>query len=516
MVDPADAERPTPRDRLAPRGALVAMSHDSACSWGILAIFMVAALGGSSCGQADVSLRQKPSPPTGNGGAGGGGGSLGGSAGTPGQAGSLVITTGAGGSGCSGPSCSTVSCPNGGTTSISGTVYDPAGQVPLYNVVAFVPSEPPAPLASGAACETCSGNFSGKPVAVALSDAQGSFKILESPAGDNIPLVLQIGRWRRQIVVPHVEACTDTPITDKNLTRLPRNHSEGDIPKIVVATGGSDSLECLLKKIGVDQAEFTPPSGTGRVHLYAGYRAATTMQQGGTSVALPSADDLWNSLEQLMRYDVMLLSCEGDSGVSESRSLAQLQNVRGYADRGGRIFGSHYHNNWIRSEDGQPDWPYTQVVKFASGAHGFTTDITAQIDSSFPKGAALRDWLANVGATPTPGQIVIKGGEHTVDAVVPGLATQWIYGTDNDRKTPMVQYFSFTAPIGQTECGRMVFSDLHVSTGSGDSSKVPFPTGCASAPLSPQEKALEFMLFDLSSCVQKKETDKPEPPPVIK
>ena len=58
----------------------------------------------------------------------------------------------------------------------------------------------------------------------------------------------------------------------------------------------------------------------------------------------------------------------------------------------------------------------------------------------------------------------------TVDAVVPGLATQWIYGTDNDRKTPMVQYFSFTAPIGQTECGRMVFSDLHVSTGSGDSS----------------------------------------------
>jgi hypothetical protein len=479
---------------------------------------LTAALFATACGQAPLSDR-KPGSSTGSGGSGIVVGPVGGAAGQgqggqSGQAGTLVTTTGAGG-GCSG-SCSVVTCPNGGTTSISGIVYDPAGQVPLYNVVAYVPGEKPAPISEGAACETCSGNFTGKPLAVGLSDAHGNFKVTDAPAGDNVPLVLQIGKWRRQIVIPHVEACADTPVTDKNLTRLPRNQSEGDIPRIAMATGGSDSLECLLKKIGVDEAEFTPASGTGRVHLYAGYRAATTMQRAGASVTLTTTDDLWNSLDGLMHYDVMLMSCEGDSGVSESRSLLQLTNVRSYADKGGKIFGSHYHNNWIRSEEGDPGWPYPQVVKFASGAHGFTTDVTALIDSSFPKGEALRDWLANVGATPTPGQIVIKGGEHTVDAVMPGLATQWIYGTDADKKTPMVQYFSFTAPIGQTECGRMVFSDLHVSTGSGDSSKVPFPSGCTSQPLSAQERALEFMLFDLSSCVQKKETDPPEPPPVIK
>jgi hypothetical protein len=161
------------------------------------------------------------------------------------------------------------------------------------------------------------------------------------------------------------------------------------------------------------------------------------------------------------------------------------------------------------------------VAKFASGAHGFTTDITNMIDMSFPKGVAFGQWLSNVGATPTPGQLVIKGAEHTIDASVPPLSQRWIYGTDMDRNTPMVQYLTFNTPVpslpiptpAPKQCGRMVLSDLHVASGTGDSGKVPFPTGCVSTTLTPQEKALEFMIFDLSSCVTT--DDKPPQPPDI-
>ena len=89
-------------------------------------------------------------------------------------------------------------------------------------------------------------------------------------------------------------------------------------------------------------------------------------------------------------------------------------------------------------------------------------------------------------------------------------------------------YFSFDTPVaGPNYCGRAVFSDLHVAGnplimdtgngggmgGGGGGGGMPPPAGCDSAKdLSPQEKALEFMLFDLSSCVI---SDTIAPPPLM-
>ncbi len=411
--------------------------------------------------------------------------------------------------------------PYGCPTSVSGTVFDPAGKLPLYNVVLYVPTQPLEPLSSGARCETCDGNFSGRPVTAAVSDAAGRFTLDLSkvPKSDAIPLVIQVGKWRRQITLPAVTACADTPL-ENGRVRLPRDRSEGDLPKFAVVRGGSDALECLFLKIGVSPTEISATAGDERVHLYVndGTKAAGTGQVSGGG-AIPLAGTLYSSLEQLMSYDALFLACDGngratyeDTGVKYG--TAAFSNIQKYADQGGRVFGSHYHNYWVRPDkfDELSLAPYPMVATFASSQHGFDQDVTGDVNASFPKGVALRDWLVNVGASSEPGKLLIHDGEHTVDATLPGVSQPWISAVDPDGHE-VVQYFSFTAPVGGAECGRMVFSDLHVAAGTGDSGKVPFPTGCTSQDLSPQEKALAFMLFDLSSCVQP-DTDEVKPPKV--
>jgi hypothetical protein len=400
-------------------------------------------------------------------------------------------------------------------TSISGTVYDPAGKLPLYNVVVYEPSEPLAALKTGSSCETCDGNFSGRPVAAAVSDTAGHFKLEGVKATANVPLVIQVGKWRRQITVPSIAACQDNVLDDPQLFRLPRNQAEGDLPQMAVVRGGSEALECLVRKLGVDDSEFTLDSGTGRVHLYVSAGGTATPGTGtlASGSALASDDSLLDSLEKMKGYDMVLLGCEGTDNIIEGRPATQYFNVRDYADQGGRIFGSHYHDKFIWN-DKTEDKPYPEVVKFQSGASALPSPATGTINTTFPKGAALADWLVNVKASTTRGQISIVDAENTVQSVSHPNAISWIGSPD--AKTPGAPiYFSFPTPVDGPACGRMVFSDIHVAAGSGDTGKQPFPTGCTNPELTPQQAALAFMIFDLSSCVQP-ETEEVRPPVIVK
>ena len=416
---------------------------------------------------------------------------------------------------CVGLQCQQKVCPGGGTTSVSGIVHDPAGKVPLYNVVVYVPNAPVAAFTQGASCDKCGSLLSGSPIATTLTDTSGKFTLPNVPVGANIPLVIQIGKWRRQITLPNVPECVDTPITDAGITRLPKSKAEGDLPQIALTTGGADVLECLLRKVGIADSEFTLPSADGRVHLYAGGGGSdqyTSALNGGANI--PAAQPFWDSLDNLKKYDVVVLSCEGADGQHSfpndppnyAKSATARQAMTDYAALGGRIFASHWHNYWLEAAPAMSMWPTVATFNHQADLN----DITADIDMTFPKGMALADWLLKLGDSTTLGKVGIKAAQHTVDGTNNPPAQRWIYST-----SPVsTQYLSFNTPIGAPEdqqCGRVVFSDIHVS--SGDSPGDRFPSGCKTMNLSAQEKVLEFMLFDLSSCVQNDDKP-PEPPPI--
>src|SRR5262249_49350022 len=126
------------------------------------------------------------------------------------------------------------------TTTVTGTVYDPRGRTPLYNAIVYVPNAPLAALVRGATCERCGTLASGSPIATTLTAADGTFVLSNVPVGDDVPLVIQIGKWRRKVVLPRVEPCVENAVKGSDLLRLPRTRAEGDIPQIAVATGALD------------------------------------------------------------------------------------------------------------------------------------------------------------------------------------------------------------------------------------------------------------------------------------
>jgi hypothetical protein len=425
---------------------------------------------------------------------------------------------------CTNLECNQVSCGDGGKTTVTGTVFDPAGQVPLYNVIVYVPNAAVKDIPSnGATCDKCGAAVSGSPLVVAITDATGHFALDNVPVGKDIPLVIQVGKWRRQVTIPKVDACVETALTDKNLTRLPRNKGEGDLPQIAIATGGADPLECLLRKIGVDDGEFTASNGTGRIHLYAGggYSDANAVTHTGASKFAPTlnggasftdATTFWASADNLKKYDIVLMACEGVPNEG-SKPLAARQALYDYENAGGRVFASHWHRYWF--SDGPTPVPSVGTWMDRPDPAGPAPAVAVgTVDVSFPKGVALRDWLVAVGASSTAGALPIKDSKHNLDAVDGAKAQQWIsLPNPNAANQEAVEYMTFNTPIDQTptnQCGRVVYSDLHVS--SGDTVGQPFPSGCVTTSLSPQEKTLEFMLFDLSSCVQS-DTEPPKPPP---
>ncbi len=476
----------------------------------LLAASLLGALGIQGCGDGLSSLF--------------GGGGDNGPNGNP-DGGPYGILGGGSGSGSDGsqapPPCvnlckQQVACPNGGTTTLSGTVFAPeqTNPDPVYNAIVYVPNAPVQPFTPGVSCDKCGAAVSGSPLVTALTGPDGKFSVQNVPVGDNIPLVVQIGRWRRQVTIPHVNACTDNPV-DPAQTRLPRNKTEGDIPLTAISTGSADALECVLRKMGIDDSEFTLPSADGRIRLY--------HQNGAVMSGIPAASTLWSDPNELAKYDIVILDCEGVQDNTIAANSTAQQNLINYTNEGGRVFASHFSYVWLFNDPpfmGTAQWTDFPGSSPPEADWGSFTQATGILDTSFPKGQAFAQWLGIVNALSAPGQISINEPRHNADAVNSPQGQRWIYTQPPDMAKDSfsgstVQHFTFNTPVGQDptqQCGRVVFSSFHVTGATGSSKGLPYPTECDTGPMLPQEKVLEFMLFDLASCIQN-DNQPPMPPP---
>ena len=416
-----------------------------------------------------------------------------------------------GGSACTGLQCNVVQCESMGmpATTVSGTVYAPNGTLPLYGVTVYVPNADPGPLPDGAQCSKCADDLPGSPVVRATTDEAGKFTLTDVPSGAMIPLVIVSGKWRRQIMIPNVAQCTDNALAATD-TRLPKNRSEGDIPKIAISTGAADSLECLIRKLGIDDAEIGKQGDPQRIHLYAdvnsqgeGVSAFKSGFPGGNGNFTDSASTLWNNVSSLMPYDIVILSCEG-SQYPNTKPQSALDALKMYADLGGRVFMSHWHNIWIGGafQSGGNPAPavWTSVAQWQNQNDPGNGAIDIIDETSNPKGSSFATWMLNVMGSTTRDQIPIQDGtaKTTAQSVDTTKAERWTYLNGTQRP----QNFQFTTPnevAADQRCGKVAFSDMHVSGGPGNGD---YPDSCGgSTTLTPQEKALAFMIFDLSSCV---------------
>jgi MBG domain/Bacterial Ig-like domain (group 3)/Putative Ig domain len=427
-----------------------------------------------------------------------------------------------------------------GTTTISGTVYMPNGTVPLPNVLVYVTNGSVTLPASGATCTSASvtaaeGCITSSTVTPTLvtsgtgvyayttTAVDGTFTLNGVPAGDSYTLVIQSGKWLNQFTEPS-SGTLSAPVTGLHLNMPTAHSATANIPLIAIQTGSADALECVFRDIGVASTEFTDDSVTsgssfgGRIHLYKGNGAEI-------SATTPSYTTL-QTQAKLNSYDMVMFPCEG--GGATGASATTIPYLINYSSLGGRVFATHNSDAWLDTTDTGTNGYYfykssgSTPMTWGSATQTVTPDPGyAQINTSFSDGSTLASWLYENGYsygasgdnTGTQNEVEISTLRFNVNTVnAPGQA--WLtfpsqasqtYNTAYNGGSPIMQ-FSFNTPWGASaanQFGRVLYNEYHVENVSESGNPI-FPAECptlSGASQVPQEKMLEFAIFDLSAAV---------------
>jgi hypothetical protein len=342
---------------------------------------------------------------------------------------------------------------------LTGTVLAPEGTIPISGALVYYASTPPGPIPDGTYCDKCISLPAGS---YATTAADGTFS-LPAPSTD-LFLVVQKGQFRR---VREFTPKPGTQIVDKLMTTLPGKMDKvngDDIPKMALIDAEYDKIDETLGKLGLAGSFDEFSEGAGGAN---------------------SQQALLSDPTRLAQYHFIFRGCSAcDDGYSSQGSyIANLQN---YVKSGGKLYVTDWSYEYVHQ-----GWP--QYLTFNMSANpGFGGGCIGEYDSpATTVDPDMQSWLTAQGIT----SFTTEGNWSIIDTI------NSVNTTDSDGNpttvTPHI-WIGGTSPDGNTAntvsfedgCGRVLFSTYHTEG----------VTGGGSTDFLPQEKALMYVLLEVSVC----------------
>ena len=329
---------------------------------------------------------------------------------------------------------------------------------------------------------------------------------------------MQLGKWQRVFTEPSPRARRTT--SERTAARPAPDAAEhapaGQHPAASRSTRAPSTRwsACCSRwaspraSSSIPRSSAAVPTAAGRVHFYEGsiYNGGAIIDANTpTEAALTEAATVMNS------YDVVLFPCQGGAGDYNAANgfPNTLANLITYTTDGGRVFATHYHYDLLDGERQlRGDGELGQRL-----ARRATTTAT-RVQRATSTRPSRRGRRSPSGSTSPPCTAAPRARSRSASSATTsrpstrrpsaGCTPQAPAGTTAARYIPI--HYTFDTPFGASP-GRAAASSTATSTSRASRTApthgrdLPGRVRGRRRPMTPQEKLLEFMLFDLTSCV---------------
>ncbi len=382
-------------------------------------------------------------------------------------------------------------------STISGTVFAPNGVDPVPGATIFVPSKVPEFFSPKVKCEVCGTLGGSYNFWETVSSHDGKFT-LEGVCPGQRHLAIQNGRFRRFQLI-NVQESSTIQLT-KEQSRLPKKnrefHALDSIPKVGAIVGDFDKMECVLHKMGLPKESILLGEGAND------FRHRSPLPIAPFNLLL-------NDLEKMKEFNILFINCTDNTFEKELQKEKVRNNIAAYVSAGGRLYVTDWSYDWI--EQIATLAPFVDFEPGKSSSSPEKQNAASIGAGNISIGATVKDpqlakWLGNFPNTIQGnavqighflrGWVMLNSLHKNVKTWVTGKVRSQDFSINGER--PLTVSFNFK------NCGKIVFSSYHTEGRIGEGSifgPPAFPTYCGTK-FSPQERILEYLIFDIANCVK--------------